>query len=183
MEFKINSFKKSTTAILRKSVALILVTIGTLSFQSCSNDNSPDNDTISAVIEITTSFNSGNNFSRLITINPATYPSDMILVYRLSDVVNGTDVWQLIPQTYYLSGGDEVDYNYDFTVNDVNIFMGANFDLNLLEPSWTQNQTFRIVIVPGYFTGKTSKPIDFKDYNAVIKAYNINPLSIKKIKL
>lgn len=166
-----------------KKITLILAFIGMISLGSCSVDNhvnNVDNDTISAVIEITTSFNSGNNFSRLITITPQIFASDMILVYRLYDVVNGADVWQLIPQTYYLDGGNEIDYNYDFTVNDVNIFMGANFDLNTLSSIWTQNQTFRIVIVPGYFSGKAANPVNFNDYNAVVNAFQIDDSNIKK---
>jgi len=185
MEHTFNSLRNNSYAILRKYIVVLGLIFGTLSFQSCSNNDivtdGIDNDTISAVIEITTSFNPNNNFNRLITITPQIFPSDMIFVFRLSDVVNGNDVWQLLPQTYFLDFGNEVDYNYDFTVNDVSIFMGANFDLTLLSPIWTQNQTFRIVIIPGYFSGKTSKPVDFKDYKAVIKAYNIDESKIKII--
>jgi hypothetical protein len=46
-----------------------------------------------------------------------------------------------------------IDYNFDFTRTDVKIFMGANFDLNTAPSSWTQNQTFRIVIVQQDFLG------------------------------
>jgi hypothetical protein len=169
-----------------KKITFILAFIGMIGLQSCTvnevNDQ-VDNDTISEVIEVTTSFSQANNFSRLVTINPPIFASDMILVYRLHDVVNGEDVWRLMPQTYFFPNGGELDYNFDFTRFDVSLFMDANFDMNTLPSAWTQNQTFRIVIVPGYFSGKTSSKVDFKNYNATLKAYNIDPLKIKKIKV
>ncbi|WP_445719021.1 hypothetical protein [Flavobacterium sp.] len=105
----------------------------------------------------------------------------MILVYHLYDVVGGEDVWRLMPQTYYFSGGGELDYNFDFTRYDVSIFLDANFPLIDLSSVWTQNQTFRIVIIPGYFSNRSATQVDFNDYNAVIEAYGINPASIKRI--
>lgn len=164
-----------------KKITFILAFIGMIGLQSCTvNDNNDDidNDTISEVIEITTSFSGANNFSRLIPINPI-YSSDMILVYHLYDVVDGADVWRLMPQTYYFDAGGELDYNFDFTRYDVSIFLDANFDLNTLSSGWTQNQTFRIVVIPAYF-GK-SGTVDFNDYHATLKAYNIDPLKIRRI--
>lgn len=169
-----------------KKITFILAFIGMIGLQSCTvnevNDDAIDNDTISEVIEVTTSFSANNNFSRLVTINPPIFASDMILVYHLYDVSNGADVWRLMPQTYYFNGGGELDYNFDFTRYDVSLFMDANFDMNTLSSAWTQNQTFRIVIVPGYFSGKTSKTVDFTDYNATLKAFNIDPSKVRKIK-
>ena len=105
----------------------------------------------------------------------------MILVYHLYDVDNGTDVWRLMPQTYFFTGGGELDYNFDFTRFDVRLFLDANFNLNTLSPVWTQNQTFRIVIIPGFFGGRQSNEVDFKDYQATLKAYNIDPTKIRKL--
>jgi hypothetical protein len=180
-------FQKLNIKEMTKKITLFLAFAGMISTQSCTVNEVPpaptpvDKDTISEVFEVTTSFNSGNNYSKLIPLKPAIYASDMILVYHLYDVVNGNDVWRQMPQTYYISGGGEIDYNFDFTKYDVNIFMGANFSLNTLSSTWTQNQTFRIVIVPGYFSNKNAKNVDFKDYNEVVKAFNINELDIKKI--
>ncbi len=168
-----------------KRITLVLAFIGMIGLQSCTvnevREDVVDNDTISEVLEVTTSFSQSNNFSRLVTINPPIYSSDMILVYHLYDVDNGTDVWRLMPQTYFFAGGGELDYNFDFTRFDVSLFLDANFDLNTLSPAWTQNQTFRIVIVPGYFSGKRANAVDFKDYDATLKAYNIDPTKIRKL--
>lgn len=167
-----------------KKITLLLAFIGMITLQSCTVNevkNVPDNDTISEVFEVTRSFNPSNGFSTFVDLGTPIYTSDMILVYHLYDVVGSQDVWRLMPQTYYLNGGDELDFNYDFTTTDVNIFLDANFPLVNLSSTWTQNQTFRIVIIPGYFSNKSANQVDFSDYNAVIQAYGIHTTHIKKI--
>lgn len=177
-----------------KKVILFLALAGMAVLQSCTTkeeyyvqDDSYDSDTISEVWEYTNvDFYSGNNFSVLLSFPHQTYTSDMILVYHLYDVVNGTDVWRLLPQTYYFNNGGELDYNFDFTIYDVNIFLGANFDLNTLDSSWSQNQIFRVVVVPGYFGNKmaaSTKSIDLTDYQAVIDYYKIDESKVTKISL
>jgi hypothetical protein len=168
-----------------KKIILLFAIIGMIAMQSCTvNETSrqPDNDTISEVFEVTRDFSTANSFSTLVSFRTSIYSSDMVLVYHLYDVVNGTDVWRLMPQTYYFTNGDELDYNFDFTRNDVNIFLDANFPLTTLSSAWTQNQTFRVVIIPGFFSNKVSSQVDFLDYNAVIKTLKIKEAAIKKIR-
>ena len=167
-----------------KKITLLIAFIGMITLQSCTvneEQDNVDNDTIAEVFEVTRSFNTGNNFSTFVDLGTPIFASDMILVYHLYDVVGGQDVWRLMPQTYYLNDGGEVDYNFDFTRNDVSIFLGANFPLINLSSAWTQNQIFRIVIIPGYLSNRSAVQVDFNDYDAVIQAYGINPTSIKKI--
>ena len=168
-----------------KKITLFLAFIGMITLNSCTVNevvDTPyqyDSDTIAEVFEVTTSFGPNNNYSRLVTFNPPIYNSDVVLVYHLYDVVNGSDVWRLMPQTYYFDNGGEVDYNYDFTKYDVNIFLDANFDLNTLSSAWTQNQTFRLVVVPGSF--KTANKVDYSDYNATIEMLGYKDAKIKKL--
>jgi hypothetical protein len=151
-------------------------------FQGCTGPEGPQGYTVEAeVFEVTTSFSSANNFSKIITLNPPILSSDMILVYRLFDVANGEDVWRLMPQTVYLTEG-ELDYNYNFTKNDINLFLDANFDLNVLSADWTKDQVFRVVIVPGYFANSGNR-MDFSDYNTVVKEFHIQDSDIKKKKI
>lgn len=165
-----------------KKITLFLVFIGMMTLQSCEvneiNDT-VDDDTISEVFEVTTSFNSNNNYSRLVAFTPPIFTSDVVLVYHLYDTVNGEDVWRLMPQTYYFSDGGELDYNFDYTRNNVNIFLSANFSLNTLPSSWTQNQTFRIVIIPANFASTVNK----NSIDAVMSALNVNKSEIHKINL
>ena len=170
-----------------KKFTLFLAIIGMLSFQSCTvHDTTPinttDNDTISEVWEFTRSFNTTNNFSNLITFPHTIYSSDMVLVYRLSGVSNGADVWKLLPETYYFANGTlDFRYDFDFTKYDVNVYMDG-FDLAGVSAAYRTNQVIRVVVIPGFFGNKNTNTVDFSDYNAVLKAYNINPTKVLKIK-
>lgn len=113
----------------------------------------PGYDNLGQVFETTINFNQGNNYSRLITYpsNIVVYESDVVLVYLLEEVVNGdVDVWSQLPQTYFLNQGTLL-YTFDHTFIDVNIFLDANFNLNTLEPNYTDNQIFRIAILPAEY--------------------------------
>ena len=164
-----------------KKIILLVTLVGTFAFQGCTVREETQIIVIPEVFEVTASFSAANNFERLVTLNPPIYSADMVLVYRLFDVVGGQDVWRSLPQTVYLTQG-ELDYNFDFTRNDINIFLDSNFDLITLSDTWAQNQTFRVVIIPGYFSNKSNKAVDFNDYNAVIKAFNINENKVKILK-
>lgn len=166
-----------------KKLALVLVAfIGMIGLQSCVREevvveDVHDQDTISEVFEVTRSFSPGNDYSSLITLNPAIYDSDVVLVYLLWDVDGGNPIWRLMPQTVQLAEGD-LQYNYDFTPYDVNLFLSsADFDLGILGSQWTQNQTFRIVIVPGYF----SKTVDVTNYKEVMEKLDKSESQIKKL--
>ena len=83
-----------------------------------------------------------------------TLNSDVALVYLLWDVVDvdgvDTEVWRQVPQTILTDKG-MLQYNFDFTLDDVRLFMDAEFDLGLLGEADTDNWIARVVIVPGEF--------------------------------
>lgn len=169
-----------------KKITVLVAFIGMMALQSCTVNQEPDqiinNTFVAPVFEVTRSFTAANNYSSLITypasINPI-YASDMVLAYRLDGVVGGNDVWKLMPQTFYFSDGTlDFRYDYDFTRYDINIFMDGS-DLGTVSPNFRNNQVFRVVIIPADFANR--KAIDFKDYNAVVKAFNINESKILKI--
>ena len=97
-----------------KRILLMLAIVGTFAFQGCTVKDEIQVNNLAEVFEVTTSFSAANNYSRIITLNPPIYSSDMVLVYRLFDVINGEDVWRTLPQTVYLLQG-ELDYNFGFT--------------------------------------------------------------------
>ena len=165
-----------------KKITLFLVFIGMMALQSCEVtevyddvDNGPRNE----VFEVTTSFNSNNNYSRLVVFDPPIYSSDSVLVYHLYDTVNGQDVWKLMPQTYYFNDGGALDFNFDYSRFNVNIYLSANFNLNTLPASWTQDQTFRIVVIPDGF----AKTINKNNIDSVMSALKVDGSGIKKINL
>jgi hypothetical protein len=142
-----------------KKLFTLLALVALVSLQSCTvTETTPliDNDTISEVFEVTTNFNTANGYTKIVGLNPAIFASDVVLVYHLYDVVNGQDVWRPM-QTYYIDNG-AIDYNFDFTRNDVKIFMGK-FCFKYCSIELDTNQTFRIVIVPGKFSSLIDKII------------------------
>lgn len=169
---------------MMKKLALLLVLIGFVSLQSCTvNENSVDNDTISEVFELRNvnfSYNSIDGYTIYRTLSPQIYASDVILIYRMTGTIDAnTPIWQQIPRTLYLPQG-ELDYDFDFSKEDFTIYAGGTYDL-ATTPSYITNETFRIVIVPGYFSNKMAHKVDLSDYNAVVKAFNIDDKNIKQL--
>ncbi|MBC7749265.1 MAG: hypothetical protein H7Z76_11940 [Methylotenera sp.] len=165
-----------------KKITLFLVFIGMMALQSCEVTevyDTTDNGPRTEVFEVTTSFNSNNNYSSLVEFNPPIYSSDSVLVYHLYDTVNGQDIWKLMPQTYYFNDGGALDFNFDYSRFNVNVFLLANFSLNTLPSSWTQNQTFRIVIIPDGF----AKTINKNNIDSVMSALKVDKSEVKKIDL
>jgi hypothetical protein len=173
---------------MKTKITLILAFIGMITLQSCTineKDNNPpvDNDTISEVFEVTRSLTSTNNFSNIVAYPHTIYSSDMVLLYRLSSVSGGNDVWKQMPETYYFNNGTlDFAYNFNFTKYDVEIFMEGN-DLASVPADKRINQIFRIVIVPGFFVNKNSTPTASlpMDYESVISRYNIKESQIQKL--
>jgi hypothetical protein len=169
-----------------KKITILLAFIGMIALQGCTvQDNNPvnnvDNDTISEVFELrNVNFGYDNVYGYNIyqTLNPQLFPADVLLIYRLSGTINpSTPIWQQIPRTLYLNEG-ELDYDFDFSKQDFTIYAGGTYDLSLT-PSYITNETFRIVIVPGYLSNKMAGKVDLSDYNAVIKAFNIDDSKVK----
>ena len=167
-----------------KNSTLILAFIGMITLSSCTVNevverDLVDYDTLSEVFEVTTSFSSNNNFSRLVTFNPPIYSSDMVLVYRLSGYSNGTDYWKLLPETFYFNDGTlDYKFDYNFSIYDVELYM-EGFELWNLSTQITNNQTFRLVVVPAGFTNKSA--VDYSDYNATIEMLGYKESVIKKL--
>ena len=146
------------------------------------NGNGIDNDTIGEVFEYTNVNFLPNSYTVVLNFPHTIYSSDMVLVYRLSDVFQGEDVWKLLPETYYFNDGT-LDYRYDFNFTrfDAEVYL-EGFDLAGLSPAVRLNQVLRVVVIPAYQANKmASKKVDFNDYNAVINAYNIDESKIIKI--
>lgn len=166
-----------------KRIFLLLTVVAMTALTGCSEDDRVDNDTIAEVFEINqnTTFTAANSYKINYTLNPPIYNSDMILVYRLSGSNGNNDVWEALPQTYYFNGGaDDLLYTFDFSVNDLNIYVDSSFPAEEA-PAFSVNQVFRVVIIPGYLSNRGENSVDLSDYNAVIKAYNLNQSNIKTL--
>ncbi|MEP3208699.1 MAG: collagen-like protein [Maribacter sp.] len=113
------------------------------------------------------------------------FETDVVLVYILFDQTedsNGeaVDIWRLLPQTLIVDQG-LLQYNFDHTFFDVNIFLEADFDLGLLLPGDTDNQVFRIAVVPGEASGKSN--LDHTNIEAVMAHLGVENKDVPRVKL
>jgi hypothetical protein len=137
------------------------------------------------VLEIEGSFSPGNDYSLFYEF-PTTievFESDVVLVYILWDqTVDGNgeavDIWRLLPQTRILNQG-LLQYNYDFTFLDVSVFLESDFDLGTLAPGDTDNQIFRIAIVPAEFA--QGAKLDTSNIVEVMNSLNVSEEEVGRV--
>jgi hypothetical protein len=146
-----------------KNLLLFLALSGTVLLTSCEGDPGPPGppgepgiNILGQVFEVTVNFTPGNGFSQIVDFpsNVEVFESDVVLVYLLEDVIPGSggsiDVWSQLPQTFFI-GNNTLLYSFDHTFLDVRLFLDGNFDLSTLGSAFTDNQTFRIAVVPSEF--------------------------------
>ena len=191
MEYR-NQQQKIISDMKKYFTLMVLTIFGGLFMISCDRvvETTPvqDNDTYSKVYDITENFVKSNTSNSLYGINKEfvtpLYNSDVVLVYRQDGTSGGSPIWKLLPKTYFLSQG-ELDYNFDFSKYDVQIYANANFDMvaqdAAFKNSYLNNQKFRIVIVPASFGARNSSSVNYDDYNAVIKYYKIDDSKVKSL--
>jgi hypothetical protein len=162
---------------IMKRIYLLLAVVGLTTLSSCDGDQGPagPESEVFELQNVNFQLDQNNEYTIFQQLNPGIFNSDNILIYRLSGTINPqTPIWQLIPRTLFLTGafaGEELDYDFDFSAVDFTIYAGGTYDLSET-PQFIQNQTFRIVIIPGYFS--KNPDLDFEDYNSVIKAFGID---------
>lgn len=132
------------------------------------------------VRDATGTFGASNNYALDMDIEvPNSY---IVLVYRNTQSnTSESAIWQLLPKTYYLNGNNrELEYNFIFNRNRIQITTEVNFDPNTLTTEeinqYIRNQTFRMVIIPASVAKGTQ--IDYSDYNKVIKHYRLNDSNV-----
>ncbi len=139
---------------------------------------------IGTVFEMEGDFKASNNYELFFDFpkNFKIYETDVVLVYILWDVatVNGkkTDVWRLLPQTVILSDG-VLQYNFDYTVNDVRIFLEGTTDFSKLLPAETQDQVFRIAVLPADFVA-SKKSAEISELNVLMNSPELKFIVIGK---
>lgn len=180
-----------------KKTALLLAGLVLAIFSSCEGPVGPPGppgfdgldgqdgiNILGTVLEIEGTFSFDNDY-RIFYEFPQTvevFESDVVLVYILWEQVddgNGEliDVWRLLPQTRFLDQG-LLQYNYDHTFFDVSVFLESDFDLATLSPGDTDNQVFRIAIMPAEF-GQNSK-LDRSNLDAVMRSLQISEEEIRR---
>jgi len=160
---------------------LPLISVFALLLTACEGEQGPpgfdglDGEIIaSSAFEIEIDFNAANNFEFIEPYGFTVLPFDVTLVYILWDTFNGQDVWRLMPQTVTFNDGSLV-YNFDFTQEDVRLFLDGTTDFNALDAIWTQGQVFRVVVVPA----DNIDGIDISNINTVLNANNIQSFDVR----
>jgi len=164
-----------------KKLSAILMILSSVFILSCEGpmgppgfDGKDGTDLLGTVFETEGDFLPSNNYELFFEFpaNFKIYDTDVVLVYILWDVVdvNGknTDVWRLLPQTIVLDEG-VIQYNFDYTVYDVKIFLEATIPFNELLPAETQDQVFRIAVLPADFIA-SKKSSEIRDLSILMNS-------------
>lgn len=181
-----------------------LLSVLAFSLVSCSGDDGPIgppgpqgpqgpagvDGLIGTVFDIQGDFTVENDFSLFAEFADFTdvevFETDVVLVYLQvgQDGEAGGEpvyLYRLLPQTYYLDGGETMQYNYDYTFFDVNIFLDASVPLENLTPAFTDDQVFRVAIIPAEMAQNTN--LDVSNYQEVMSAINYSGQEIPFIDL
>ena len=118
----------------------------------------------SNAFEVQVNFNINNQYQIIEPYGFRVFEYDMTLVYILWEIIDGQDVWRLLPQSKTFIDGAWLTYNFDFTQTDVKIFLEGTANFNNLEAVWTQGAVFRIVVIPADNVSGISNP-EMTDFN------------------
>ena len=145
---------------------------------------------IGTVFDVEGDFTDANDYTLFVDYAEYTdvevFESDVVLVYLRvgTDGESGGEpvyVWRLLPQTYYLEGGGTMQYNYDYTFFDTSIFLDSDVDLASLGAEFTDDQVFRVAILPAEFAQNSG--VDVSNYEAVMSALKIQDRKIPQLEL
>ncbi len=171
-----------------KKIFTIMAVIGMIVLSSCEGPQGPpgfdgldgQDGLLAEVFELKNvnfAFSTSAGYTIYRALQPKIFASDVVLIYRMNGSVNSTTpIWQLIPRTLFLGEGRELDYDFDFSREDFTIYAGGNYDLSTT-PQYLNNQTFRIVIVPGSFSTSVNK----NNFAEVMAALNLKESQIQNI--
>ena len=118
----------------------------------------------SNAFEVQVNFNINNQYQIIEPYGFRVFEYDMTLVYILWEIIDGQDVWRLLPQSTTFIDGARLTYNFDFTQTDVKIFLEGTANFSNLEAVWTQGAVFRIVVIPADNVSGISNP-EMTDFN------------------
>ena len=121
--------------------------------------------------EVQASFTESNDYSQIFEF-PAgieVFSTDIVMAYLLWDVDpnTGNDIWQQLPVSVFFSDG-ELQYAFDHTLADIKLFLTGDTDLSTVSNDFTQDQIFRVVILPVEYV--QSENVDLQSPGEVMQA-------------
>tara|TARA_R110002020_G_scaffold466202_1_gene688548 strand:- start:119214 stop:119750 length:537 start_codon:yes stop_codon:yes gene_type:complete len=176
-----------------KKVSTIFGTFLALFIISCDGEDGRDGvdgldgvNVVGNIYEIEDDFTPDNDYSLLFNFPDTVevFESDVVLVYILWEQTENSageavDVWRLLPQTRLLDQGI-LQYNYDHTYLDARIFLESDFDLGTLPSGDTDNQVFRIAIMPADYA---EAKMDRSNIASVMQTMGVSENEVQKIAL
>lgn len=176
------TFDNNLRKIIMKQILLLLAFSATFLISSCEGpQGEPGINIYGQVFETSVDFQYNNTRgyyeAPLVVIpgNVGVRESDVILVYRFEGVESDLDVWGQIPQNYFLDDGLIIQYVFNHTFVDVKLFIDGNLVANELDSPFTNNQTFRIAIVPAEYADANLTMHD------LLQGLQINPTEIETL--
>ncbi|MCM4165209.1 MULTISPECIES: collagen-like protein [unclassified Arenibacter] len=182
---------KKVTLVLGAFIALFIISCegpaGPPGFDGIDGQDGEDGiNILGTVIDIEGDFNPSDysiNYEFPQTVE--VFETDVVLVYILwEQLANGSeppiDVWRLLPQTVLLDQGT-LQYNYDHTFLDVSIYLNGDFDLGTLTSADTQNQIFRIAVLPA--EKLAGSKLDKSNINAVMRTMGVEEKDVQRFKM
>lgn len=167
------SFKMKHLIDMKKLAGILLIVTAVI-FSSCYGPIGPVGPPgedggleYATIYDIEGDFTSGNNYNfGFVFPNGGIYETDVVLVYILWEVVDGLEVWRLCPQTVVDDEG-VIQYNFDYTYQDVQVFLEFTVPESSLRSAETNNQVFRIAVVPADFAAL--KSVDVSNINTILQ--------------
>ncbi|MEX0882530.1 MAG: hypothetical protein WDZ72_03560 [Cyclobacteriaceae bacterium] len=179
-----------------KKILLLVLMSGIMLFPACEGPEGPQGppgqdgldgedgedgiELLNLVFEGQVNFTEENDF--VIGSQLEISPGANLLVFLEVGQAEGNSVWRLLPQNFYPFEGAMLTYNYQYTATVFIVFMEGNFDLTELDPEWTENQTLRIVVLPGFMIEENSR-LDLNNYEAVMNYIGMEEEDIVNLEL
>ena len=160
-----------------KNLFLTFLCFGLILTSCDDNDDNLDFVTVASTFEEVVDFTSADGFiaSEFIDIpnNINVTNGEVPLVFLLDPSTtgpNGEDVFEPITRTFFFDDGGFAEYRFNFSVASLNDGGGVidielvleSDDFDALGPAFTDNQIFRIVIVPSFFA-EANPDISFEE--------------------
>jgi len=174
-----------------KKIFILFAVVGLVAFSSCEGPEGPEGpegipgqsvNRVYELVNVDFGQNAEDGYNISGTINPLLTDASTVLIYRLVGTIDAqTPVWQLIPVEISLTNNRNVYYDYDFSKEDYKIYVRGNYDLETTAADFLDDQTFRLVFIPGSFINKSVNKPDYSDYYKVIKEYNIDDSNVKRL--
>lgn len=169
--------------IMKKTYTLILLALILISCEGSVGPPGPPGPPgddglglLGQVFEVVADLNAGTNFEYFVEIPQEieVFESDVVMVYRLMGVFEGSDIWEPLPQTIFRNSGILL-YGFDYTLFDVRLFLDGTADFGRLDRDDTDGLIYRIAIIPADF----AKDVDVKKMSKVMEVLKIK--DVKRI--